>query len=71
MKLGSLDLGNFREMFQRDVKNEFQPAFDELRQKGYLRWEGARVVLTREALLRVDALLPKFFLPEHRDARYT
>ena len=71
MKLGNLDLGYFREKFQRDVKKEFQPTFDDLRQKGYLDWEGDRVVLTREALLRVDALLPRFFLPEHRDARYT
>ena len=47
------------------------PAFDELEHKGYLHWEGDRAVLTREALLRVDALLPSFFLPEHRDARYT
>ncbi len=56
MKLGSLDLGYFREKFQRDVKNEFQPAFDQLERKGYLHWEGDRAVLTREALLRVDAL---------------
>ena len=71
MKLGSLDIGYFQEKFQRDVKNEFQPAFEDLRQKGYLDWEGERIVLTREALLRVDELLPSFFLPEHRDARYT
>ena len=71
MKLGSIDIGYFREKFQRDVKAEFKPAFEDLRQKGYLDWEGDRIVLTREALLRVDALLPSFFLPKHRDARYT
>jgi oxygen-independent coproporphyrinogen-3 oxidase len=29
------------------------------------------VALTRDGLLRVDTLLPRFFLPEHRDIRYT
>ena len=29
------------------------------------------VALTREGLLRVDALLPRFFLPEHAGIRYT
>jgi oxygen-independent coproporphyrinogen-3 oxidase len=29
------------------------------------------VRLTREGLLRVDALLPRFFKPEHRGRRYT
>ena len=30
-----------------------------------------RIALTREALLRVDVLLPRFFLPEHTGIRYT
>ncbi len=71
MKLGSLDLEYFREKFQRDVMKEFQPVFENLKDKGYLDWQGDRVVLSRNALLRVDTLLPSFFLPEHRDARYT
>ena len=70
LKLGSLDRAYFQEKFGRDVKQEFRPAFDDLERKGYLHWEGDRALLTREALLRVDALLPRFFLPEHRDARY-
>jgi len=71
MKLGSLDLDYFREKFHRDVMKEFQPVFAALKDKGYLDWQGDRVVLSRKGLLRVDALLPGFFLPEHRDARYT
>jgi oxygen-independent coproporphyrinogen-3 oxidase len=71
MKLGSLDLQYFREKFQRDVMKEFQPAFENLKDQGYLDWQGDRVVLSRNGLLRVDTLLPGFFLPEHRDARYT
>ena len=35
-------------------------------------WASAvRIALTREALLRVDVLLPRFFLPEHAGIRYT
>ena len=71
MKMGSLDLQYFREKFQRDVMKEFQPAFENLKDQGYLDWQGDRVVLSRNGLLRVDTLLPGFFLPEHRDARYT
>ena len=32
--------------------------------------EDPEVVLTREGLLRVDELMPRFYLPEHREARY-
>jgi hypothetical protein len=39
---------------------------------GYLAARGAdRIALTREGLLRVDVLLQRFFLPEHRSIRYT
>ena len=30
-----------------------------------------RIALTRDALLRVDVLLPRFFLPQHTGIRYT
>ena len=71
MKLGSLDLQYFRKKFHRDVMKEFQPVFESLKSKGYLDWQGDRVVLSRAGLLRVDRLLPGFFLPEHQGARYT
>jgi oxygen-independent coproporphyrinogen-3 oxidase len=71
MKLGSLDLKYFREKFHRDVMKEFRPVFESLKSKGYLDWQGDRVVLSRAGLLRVDRLLPGFFLPEHQGARYT
>jgi hypothetical protein len=28
------------------------------------------VILNRDGLLQVDRLLPEFFLPQHRNARY-
>ena len=30
-----------------------------------------RIALTRDGLLRVDVLLPRFFLPQHAGIRYT
>jgi oxygen-independent coproporphyrinogen-3 oxidase len=36
-----------------------------------LSFDAERVSLTRAGLLRVDALLPAFFEPEHRGVRYT
>jgi len=39
---------------------------------GFLASRSAdRIALTREGLLRVDSLLHRFFLPEHRGVRYT
>ena len=40
--------------------------------EGYLaRAPEAVIELTRDGLLRVDALLPRFFLPQHTGIRYT
>ena len=38
---------------------------------GYLAAPRGRIALTRDALLRVDVLLPRFFLPQHVGVRYT
>jgi oxygen-independent coproporphyrinogen III oxidase len=39
--------------------------------EGFLTIEPDRVTLTRDGLLRVDSLLPRFFKPEHAAVRYT
>ena len=47
-------------------------AFAALKSSGYLaRADQEAVELTRSGLLRVDVLLPRFFLPEHAGIRYT
>ncbi len=71
IKLGHLDAGYFREKFGREILEDFAEAFGKLRKQGYLDWRGDRIELTREGLIRVDGLLPEFFLPEHRGTRYT
>ena len=35
------------------------------------RPETTSIAITRDALLRVDTLLPRFFLPQHTGIRYT
>jgi oxygen-independent coproporphyrinogen-3 oxidase len=71
MKLGRLDASYFRRKFGSEILELFAGTFGELRDEGYLDWKNDEITLTREGLLRVDGLLPRFFLPEHRGARYT
>jgi oxygen-independent coproporphyrinogen-3 oxidase len=71
IKTGRLDVGYFRTKFGVDVLQEFDAAFRHLEGDGYLRTEADRVTLTPLGLLHIDRLLPEFFLPEHRGARYT
>jgi oxygen-independent coproporphyrinogen III oxidase len=42
-----------------------------LEEAGYLTRTDDGVSLTRKGLLQVDRLLPAFFEPRHRGARYT
>jgi oxygen-independent coproporphyrinogen-3 oxidase len=39
--------------------------------EGLAELDGDRINLTRKGLLQVDALLPRFFEPQHRGIRYT
>jgi oxygen-independent coproporphyrinogen-3 oxidase len=71
MKLGRVDSGYFQKKFAVDVRERFSGQWADLIEKGNARWSGDGVELTREALLKVDTLLPAFFLPQHQNARYT
>jgi oxygen-independent coproporphyrinogen-3 oxidase len=71
LKLGYIEPGYFRNKFGCDILDEFALAFDKLSSDNMLVVRADRVELTRAGLLRVDALLPEFFEPEHRGARYT
>lgn len=71
LKTGELDLDYFRTKFDTDILKKFAGPFEKLRTAGHLTSNDNRVVLTRESLLMVDQLLHEFFLPQHRDARYT
>jgi oxygen-independent coproporphyrinogen-3 oxidase len=72
LKFGSIRPSYFREKYRVDVLSRFGEPLAWLNEHGYLQTATPDLVaLTREGLLRVDALLPHFFKPEHRGIRYT
>ena len=72
LKRGALTPDYFTTKYGVDVLERFRDGLDSLRSSGYLaRADRESVALTREGLLRVDVLLPRFFLPEHTGIRYT
>jgi len=72
LKLGSLRPAYFRDKYHVDVVERFREPLDSIRADGYLREVSEETIaLTRDGLLRVDALLPRFFLPAHAGIRYT
>jgi oxygen-independent coproporphyrinogen-3 oxidase len=71
LKTGELDVGYFRDKFNVDVLDNFGEAYRDLGSRGFLTIGQELVKLTQAGLLQVDRLLPAFFLPEHRGARYT
>ena len=72
LKLGSVRPAYFGDKYSVDVLDRFSVALSSLRDDGYLMTaDPDQIALTREGLLRVDSLLPRFFLPEHTNLRYT
>lgn len=71
LKLGRLEAAYFRGKFGVEITACFGRAFDALVKEGLARVAADGVELTRDGLLRVDALLPRFFEPEFRNIRYT
>ena len=72
LKRGSIHPSYFNKKYQVDVQSRFERPFASLNNDGYLSEFTADVVqLSREGLLRVDSLLPRFFLPAHTEIRYT
>jgi oxygen-independent coproporphyrinogen-3 oxidase len=71
LKTGTLDAGYFGAKFDADIHERFAAGFEQLRQDGYLTEDDQEIALTRKGLLEVDRLLPTFFDPRHRVARYT
>jgi oxygen-independent coproporphyrinogen-3 oxidase len=72
LKLGGVRPSYFRDKYGVDILERFGEQLAGLASEGYLQEANDRIVaLTREGLLRVDVLLPRFFLPEHVGIRYT
>lgn len=71
LKLGTVGTEPFRRKFGVDVAERFAKPLARLIADGYAEVGGGAVALTREGLLRADRILPAFYLPEHRDVRYS
>ena len=71
LKTGRLEGRYFRDKFGVDIIDDWRDAWQQFHDDGYLSFDREQVTLSRAGLLRVDALLPAFFEPEHRGVRYT
>ena len=72
LKRGANRPSYFAQKYGVDVLDRFAGALASLKADGYLDESSAdRIALTRDGLMRVDVLLPRFFLPEHAGIRYT
>ncbi len=72
LKRGAIRPDYFATKYGVDVSSRFRDGLESLQADGYLAERSAeRIALTRDGLLRVDVLLPRFFLPEHAGIRYT
>ncbi|HKQ48173.1 MAG TPA: coproporphyrinogen-III oxidase family protein [Phycisphaerae bacterium] len=71
LKTGRIDAGYFRDKFDLDILEEFGGEWAAIEREGYATHAGDEIRLTREGLLRADALLPRFFERPYRNIRYT
>jgi oxygen-independent coproporphyrinogen-3 oxidase len=70
LKLGHVSRSYFREKFGVELCDRFAEPMQRLKDWGFLTVDQDQVLLNRDGLLQVDRLLPEFFLPQHRSARY-
>jgi oxygen-independent coproporphyrinogen-3 oxidase len=71
LKLGRVTPSYFEAKYGVDVVDRFRAPLASLEQEGWLQPGREVLALTRQGLLRVDSLLPRFFKPEHTTVRYT
>jgi len=72
LKRGALRPAYFSGKYGVDPLDRFEGQLESLRSGGFLRALSSEcIALTRDGLLRVDSLLPRFFLPQHVGIRYT
>jgi len=72
LKRGSIRPSYFRAKYGVDVLSRFKEPIASLQADGYLAAaQEDGLTLSRSGLLRVDVLLPRFFLPAHAGIRYT
>jgi oxygen-independent coproporphyrinogen-3 oxidase len=70
LKLGQVSRGRFNSKFGVDVLRRFEHPLLRLVRKDYVRIQKDTISATRAGLLRIDRLLPSFYLPDHQGARF-
>jgi oxygen-independent coproporphyrinogen-3 oxidase len=72
LKVGSVRPKYFLDKYHVNILERFKAQFASLAEEGELTAADDQVVsLSRHGLLRIDSLLPRFFLPRHTGIRYT
>ena len=71
LKLGQVDVSSLRSKYGVDPVDRFSGPLGEFQSAGWLEIQPERIALTRAGLLRVDRLIPEFYLAEHRMGRYS
>ena len=71
LKRGYLDVSYFEQKFSTNILQRWSAVWAQYAEDGLLSHTESRIELTRQGLLRVDALLPAFFAEEHQGIRYT
>lgn len=66
LKLGQVKREYFRKKFDVDIISVFSEGLEKCEAESFLVMDQVGVTLSRDGLLRIDSLLPLFFLPEHR-----
>ena len=60
-KTGRVDVAYFEKKYKVDLLDHFETEFQQLIEQGFADIDRRKILLTREGLLKVDALLPIFF----------
>jgi oxygen-independent coproporphyrinogen-3 oxidase len=71
LKLGRVNGNDFRQKFHIDIFERFADSLTHFAKQGLLTRNGDGLALRREGLLRVDRMLPAFYLPAHQHMRYS
>lgn len=71
LKKGRLETEYFQRKFNAHIFDQWQNEWQSFINDGLVRIEDDHILLTRKGLLRVDAMLPAFFEPQHQGVRYT
>jgi oxygen-independent coproporphyrinogen-3 oxidase len=69
-KLGRVSPAYFLDKFGVDIHQRFSEIFTDWKNAGDLYEEEGNLMLTRDALLRIDSMLHRFFLPQHQYTKY-